>query len=381
MKDSSSLWAGPKIKAGVSFSSSSSYRLIRRLGAGGMGEVWQAERRSAAGHTQMVALKFLSDVHAGGSLVEEALRISKLAHDNIVPFLDSGRDLSGRYFVAMALVNGVDLDGLRALVGLQTEACYEQKPKIRIPGLLVGFIIFMVLRALKYAHAIEFAPGEIGLIHRDISPGNILIDVERGFVKLTDFGVAIQAQGGGSNLNPVAGKVPYMAPEVLRGETVDPRVDLYSLGVVAYEMLTGFNPNVHPSRLRSVIASITDAMMAFEQPLRPCHEVVAGIDPDISAIVAKLIATDPADRYASADEVNVDLVPYLYELGVGPSTASVAAFIHMVQHLDQEPTEEAQRALIFLRGSDGSLLAKPSWSLRPEAVAEIKAGRNPARVW
>ena len=172
-----------------------------------------------------------------------------------------------------------------------------------------------------------------------------------------------------------------MAPEVLRGETVDPSVDLYGLGIVAYELLTGFNPNVHPSRLKSVIASITDAMMSFEQPLRPCHEVVAGIDPDISAIVAKMIATDPNERYKTADAVNVDLVPYLYELGVGPSTASIAAFIDMVKHLDREPSEEAERALIFLRGSDGTLLAKPSWSLRPEAVAEIQAGRNPARVW
>ena len=282
---------------GETFSSGSEYRLLERLGRGGMGEVWKAERTSAAGHKQTVAVKFLTDHRAEqSSLAAEALRMSCLNHDNIVPFLDSGFDGVGRTFVAMAFVQGMDLDGLRDHVGMRAEAAYGGGCEQRIPDQIVGFILFMTLRALSYAHTFPFGDGVVGLIHRDVSPGNILLDEKRGFVKLSDFGVAA-VQGDEEGQGKITGKIPYMAPEVLLQDPVDARADLYSLGLVAYELLTGFNPNIRPHAMNSVIGAITEVMLSLDCPLRPPHEVVEGVSPVLSGIVARMLEKDPARRF------------------------------------------------------------------------------------
>jgi serine/threonine-protein kinase len=198
----SSVPAPPALEEGMAFESGSTYRLVRQQGMGGMGEVWPADRRSAAGHTQRVAVKFLSAGARGSSLAAEALRISQLSHDNIVPFLDSGKDANGRFFVAMAYVEGVDLDGLRDMTGMSGDAVCAGGAGTRLPDAIVGFVVFMVLRALQHAHTFVFEDKVVGLVHRDVSPGNILVDEERGFVKLTDFGVAI---AGGQEHGEVVG--------------------------------------------------------------------------------------------------------------------------------------------------------------------------------
>jgi eukaryotic-like serine/threonine-protein kinase len=181
----------PPLEEEAEFTTESRYRLERLLGEGGMGEVWLADRYSAGGHSRPVAIKYLSRPGSSVSLKAEALRMSHLQHDNIVPFVDSGRDNHGRYFVAMSYVEGMDLDGLRKLAGMEAESVYAGRATRRIPDPISGFILFMVLRALHHAHHHDFGDGVIGLVHRDVSPGNILIDEARGFVKLTDFGVAI----------------------------------------------------------------------------------------------------------------------------------------------------------------------------------------------
>ncbi|HUT76678.1 MAG TPA: serine/threonine-protein kinase, partial [Polyangia bacterium] len=239
---------GP-LEPGGLFNSGSEYRLVERLGRGGMGEVWKAERRSAGGQMQKVAVKFLADSGGAAALDVEALRMSLLSHDNIVPFVDSGCDQDGRFFVAMTFVEGMDLDGLRRMIELDGEAAYQVgRATVRVPEQIVGFVLFMVLRALEYAHTFDFGGGVVGLVHRDISPGNILLDERLGFVKLSDFGVAV-VSGDAAGQRQIAGKVPYMAPEVLIGDLADARSDLYSLGLVAYELATGFNPNVRPAVL------------------------------------------------------------------------------------------------------------------------------------
>lgn len=370
----------PNLEEGTSFHSSSTYRLIRRLGQGGMGEVWLADRLSAGQHSQRVAVKFLFDAHADCSLAQEALRMSHLSHDNIVPFVDSGRDAGGRYFVAMSYIDGFDLDGLRAMVGLTPEATYSQEARVRVPDQLVGFILFMVLRALHHAHTYEFDDGAVGLIHRDVSPGNILIDEERGFVKLTDFGVAVR-QSTETTKTDIAGKVPFMAPEMLIDRTVDIRSDIYALGIVIYELLTGFNPNMNMVKPLNVIGAITNVMLAVERPLRAPHEVVEGIDPTISAIVTKMLASDPDKRYLTAAAVSADVSRCLFSEGVGPTTASLASYIGMIRHPKRKVTRHDRNALPFLYNRKGDLDIRPKWRLTKEATQEIAAERTPGRVW
>ncbi len=345
-----------------------------------MGEVWLAERVSEGKHSQKVAVKFIYSNDQHLMLADEALRMSHLAHDNIVPFIDSGRDSDGRFFVAMAYVDGMDLNKLRELSGSTSEAAYTGKATGRVPDLIVGFLMFMVLRALHHAHSHDFGDGVVGLIHRDVSPGNILINDKQGFVKLTDFGVAVR-QSSEKNSKGVAGKVPYMAPEVLADEELDTRSDLYSLGLVAYELLTGFNPNIHPLGLVSVISAITHVMLAFEKPLRPPHEVIEGINPELSRIVAKMLEINPDDRYQSADRIIADIVPVLYGGGVGPGSEALVAYLDLLSAPEKEVPGRIRAILAFLVDSDGSLNFRPQWVLTPAAREDVEAGRNPGRIF
>ncbi len=362
---------------GMTFESVSRYRLKHRLGEGGMGEVWLADRLSAGDHSQKVAVKFIRVGDAGQMLAKEALRISRLSHDNIVPFVDSGRDSNGRFFVAMAYVEGTDLRGLRELIGLTLEAAHKGEATCRIPDPLVGFLMFMVLRALHYAHMFDFGEGVVGLIHRDVSPGNILIDEAKGFVKLSDFGVAAR-QSNEAIHKQIAGKIPYMAPEVLIGRSVDTRSDIYALGLVAYELLTGFNPNIHPSQLSSVLGTITNVMCALEKPLRPPHEVLEGIDPTLSRIVARMLAAKPQDRYPSANAVIGDLVNCLYKHGVGPGSESLVSYMTLLRNPDMEPSPNSR--LTFTTEKNDRLNIRPKWVLTPDAAEDLAADRNPGRI-
>ncbi len=360
--------AAVPLKADMEFESVSTYTLKNRLGEGGMGDVWLAERLSAGAHSQLVAIKFLRSRDAGEILADEALRVSLLSHDNIVPFVDSGRDAEGRFFVAMAYVNGVDLVGLRKMVG----------SKYRLPDPMVGFIVFMVLRALNYAHTYRFENGDVGLIHRDVSPGNILIDEIRGFVKLTDFGVALR-KSATTQKSTIAGKVPYMAPEVLREEKVDARADLYSLGLVAYELITGINPNVESSQFSNVFGAITNIMLALEHPVRPPDEVMEGVDPFLSRIVAKLLETSEDDRYPSAQDAINDLALCLYDNGVGPTTDSLATYMKMLRNPDSLELVKKTTALPFFEAGEGGRSIRPKRILTKKAAESLIRGVNPGR--
>jgi serine/threonine protein kinase len=368
------------LEPGSLFGSGSEYRLVARLGRGGMGEVWKAERRSAGGHVQKVAVKFLADAGRAAALDVEALRMSLLSHDNIVPFVDSGCDQEGRFFVAMTFVEGMDLDGLRRMIGLEGEAAYQVgHAAVRVPEQIVGFVLFMVLRALEYAHTFDFGGGVVGLVHRDISPGNILLDERRGFVKLSDFGVAV-VSGDAAGQRQIAGKVPYMAPEVLVGDLADARSDIYALGLVAYELATGFNPNVRPALLKSVIGTVTEVMLSVEKPLVPAHEVVEGVSPAFSEIVARLLERDPAARYQTAAEALDQVSVYLFEKGFGPTTASLVKYFEVMREPERKLEPQERGPLRFLDWRRGMAAVRPPWTLTEAAARAVAAGSNPARL-
>jgi serine/threonine-protein kinase len=369
-----------RLEKDATFASKSTYKLIARLGRGGMGEVWKAERTSAGGHGQIVAVKFLTETANGqASLAAEALRMSRLSHDNIVQYLDSGVDEAGRVFVAMTFVEGLDLDGLRELVGIGSERVHQGQAAHRLPEQIVGFVAFMTLRGLSYAHNYDFGGGVVGLVHRDVSPGNILLDERRGFVKLSDFGVAA-VLGDVEGAGQITGKVPYMAPEVLIGDPVDARADLYALGLVVYELLTGFNPNMRPAASQSVIGAITEVMLSIEKPLRPPHRLLAGLDEEISRITTKLLARDPGERYASADDALEDLGGYLFNRGFGPTTTSLADYLALLRRPAAHPMPGAYTSLRFLDWTDAERTVRPPWILTAEAAADLARGLNPGRV-
>jgi eukaryotic-like serine/threonine-protein kinase len=254
------------------------YKLRALLGSGGMAEVYLAHDEVL---DRDVALKLLKDQYAGNDeLVErfrrEARSAASLSHPHIVPVLDWGETGDGTYYIAMEyLLSGTLKDRITSEGTLSPQTVVE-----------VGL---QIAKALEAAH-------ERGVIHRDIKPRNILI-TDSGHVKVTDFGIARAAEATTvSDLGDILGSVRYMSPEQAAGERVGPASDLYSLGVVLYEMLTG--------RVPFEVETPADVPVkhAEEPPPRP-REVNPEVPEGTDALVMRLLAKDPDNRYGSAAEV------------------------------------------------------------------------------
>jgi len=291
------------------------YRLIGRIGAGGMAEVFEGLALGEAGFEKRVAIKRIlpslaRDPALTGLLVEEARVASRLAHGNLVQVLDLGR-AGGDYYLVMELVDGADLASLqRHLPGLGLELP---------PGLAV-WICRQVLAGLHFVHQLGDADGQpLHLVHRDVSPGNILVS-RAGQVKLTDFGIvkardrAIHTEAG-----LIRGKAAYMPPEQAAGEPLDQRADLFSLGVVLHELLVGralFAGDSPAAVLRRVVSLEREPAPA-PSSLRP------GLPATLDAVVGCALAPCPAGRYPSARAFDEALEAAALEAGLRGSAAEL----------------------------------------------------------
>jgi serine/threonine protein kinase len=258
------------------------YELRGPVGSGGMANVFLAHDEVL---DRDVALKLLKDQYAENEeFVErfkrEARSAASLSHPHIVPVFAWGETGDGMYYIAMEYLSG----------GTLKERIIS---KGALPARTAAAVALQIAEALQAAH-------EQGMIHRDIKPRNILI-TDSGHVKVADFGIAHAAEASTiSDLGDILGSVKYMSPEQAIGEPVGPESDLYSLGVVLYEMLTG--------RVPFEVATPTDVPVkhAEEPPPHP-KEINPKVPEGTDALVMKLLATDPADRYASAGELIEDL--------------------------------------------------------------------------
>ncbi len=263
------------------------YRLIERIASGGMGEVFKAKLVREGGFEKIVAIKRMlpnlsHDAAFEARFCSEARLSARLNHTNIVHVYDFGRQ-ADTLFLAMEYVEGVDLRSLLAQLREGGE---------RLPVAVALDIAIQACRGLDYAHRIKDEQGrELGLIHRDISPSNLLLSFE-GEVKLTDFGLAaVRKQAGQDHL---AGKYSYMPPEQIRGEPLDRRSDLYSLGLVLHEMLTNrqsYPSAIPPEALMRQIVSGT-----LEPPEAP------GVSSSLADTVMDACALEKADRPPTTEE-------------------------------------------------------------------------------
>ena len=209
---------------------SGKYRLDARLGGGGMAEVFLGSTVGAEGFSRKVAIKRVlggfSDNRAFADMfVSEAQISSRLVHPNIVSVLDFDRDAEKRLFLVMELVEGKDLDAL-----ISTGV---------LPFPVVVFVISEVLRGLGYAHDLPVGSDVRGVVHRDVSPHNVLLSWE-GAVKVSDFGIAkARAASEATASEFIKGKPAYMSPEQANGQRLDGRSDLFAVGVMLWEMLVG----------------------------------------------------------------------------------------------------------------------------------------------
>lgn len=256
------------------------YVIKRKLGSGGMADVYLAEDQELG---RRVALKLLDDRHASDDQFVERFRreaqsAAGLNHPNIVSIFDRGR-AEGTYYIAMEYLDGRTLKELLVRNG-------------PTPVPIAIDYARQILGALAFAH-------RNGIIHRDIKPHNIVVGGD-GRLKVTDFGIARSGASQMTEAGSIVGTAQYLSPEQARGAPVDPRSDLYSLGIVLYEMLTGAVPFTGD-------APVEIAMKHLSQVPKPPSALRENVPHDLDAIVMRALAKDPDQRYGSAEEMDADL--------------------------------------------------------------------------
>ena len=285
------------------------YQLLERVAVGGMAEVFRAKRTGVEGFEKVVAVKrILSHLSDNKEFVDmfidEAKMVAGLAHPNVAQIFDLGKH-DKNYWIAMEYVHGRDL---RTIIRRARER------GLKIPLDISTYVVSKVCAALEYAHRKKDEKGQPMLIvHRDISPQNILISFE-GDVKLTDFGIAKAAsKASTTDKGALRGKLLYMSPEQAWGKPMDKRSDVFSLGIVFYEMLTEQKPFLGTSE-----TSILETVRECRVP--PPTTINDKIPEKLEKVVMKALERDPEVRYQDAGEMLRDLERVLHEWQ--PATAT-----------------------------------------------------------
>jgi len=310
------------------------YKLVRLIASGGMAEVYLARQAGAAGFEKLVCLKrILPHLSRDRQFVEmflnEARLAARLDHPNIVSIYDLG-EANGNYFIAMEFIDGPSLRAVAKRARERGE---------RLPIAEVVKIVSMAAAGLHHAHELADAGGRpLGLVHRDISPDNILVH-RNGVAKVVDFGIAKAANSSGkTRTGALKGKVAYMPPEQLRGDPLDRRTDVFALGVVLYEMLAGQRPWEGDSDV-SLIGRIMT-----EEP-KPFATVRLDAPPGLIAVLDRALAKDREARYSSCHDLQADLEALLVSLGKTITAARVSDFAKAYEEPVPAPDESTGAAM------------------------------------
>lgn len=275
------------------------YQLFDRVGAGGMAEIFLARARTELGGARLVVVKQILPQLSGNDsfadmLITEAKLAAQLNHANIVQVFDLGRH-DGVLFIAMEYVEGFDLNEL-------LRRCARQG--VALPVEFALLITMEVLRGLSYAHRFVDVQGRaLGIVHRDVSPSNVLISVE-GEVKLCDFGIA-RANDAADLVTEdvIKGKAGYMSPEHARGEVIDARADVFSAGIILWELLAG------RKLYRGGNGSTLE--MARRAQIPPLPQRGLPFESDLHEIVERALARSRDGRYSSAQAMLRELESYV----------------------------------------------------------------------
>ena len=320
------------------------YELLEQIGQGGMGEVYKALLHTNVGLSEKVAIKTIREefLKEGSSaeatqfflqnFEKETTILSELnGHPNIVGFkgADYIKRQSGKtLFLVMEYIEGFDLGGFMDMHLLNPDTIAKGKA-FMIPPEFIGFILFRIANALDYANRFQFSNGREGVVHLDISPGNVLLNGNLGLVKLADFGVAASLGDILKNEgNALVGKPSYVSPEVVNEGEITTTTDLYSLGIIMYEMMTGFNPNRVEENGQMALGALKERIIAVQgRELIPPHKLIKGVDERLSEIIVQLMEQDPDNRFSSALELHDVVGEAIYGKGFGPTDRSLAKYI------------------------------------------------------
>ncbi len=316
------VWAGSGpgaslMRPGARVQLSKSYQLIRKLAAGGMAEVFLARTDGPRGFSKTLVLKrILPHLARDDQFVEmflnEARLVAQINHPNVVQIFDFG-EFEGSYYIAMEYIDGPNL---RALMRKAHSMALELAPA------LCARMVASACEGLAYAHELVDPQTQqpLGLVHRDVSPDNILI-ARNGTVKVVDFGIAkVIGQRHRTKAGTIKGKLPYMPPEQMRGKPLDRRVDVFALGVVLYELLTFKRP----------FGAGTEAQLmeaVIQKPMRPLKDHRPDVPEALERIIARCLEKDREGRYPSCRQLRADLERFIQSAGEPVGTEELAGLV------------------------------------------------------
>ena len=293
------------------------YTVLDRLGGGGQAEVFRGMAESIQGYKKAVAIKrvlphLTSNPQFVAMFLDEARLSLFLQHANVVQVFDVSKAEDGTYFLVMEFVDGCDLKHLMA---------HQAAKNIRDLGLGL-YIVTEAAKGLHYAHTLEhpYTGKPLGIVHRDISPPNIMLS-KNGEVKVVDFGLAkATSQLENTDEGVVKGKFSYLSPEAASGEDVDARADVFALGTITWELLSGRRLFVGDDPYATV-QLVREARVPSLPALDP------NISPELDAIVRQALARDPAARFQSAADYGDALAGFLFSNQLKASSRDVSVAV------------------------------------------------------
>jgi len=345
------------------------YHLLAQLAAGGMAEIWLAHRGKADGKSELVVVKKMLERLAGDKkylemFIDEARVTSRLDHPNIVRVIETGRS-RGSVFIILEYLEGESL-------GYLARKASEQER--HLPPELAAGIAAQVCDALEYAHRAVDARGKpLHIIHRDISPGNIIV-LYNGRVKLVDFGIAQAADKMHLTRTGVTkGKLAYMSPEQATGRKLDGRSDIFSLGIVLWELLARKRLFHHEVELHTL-----RAIAACEIP--SIREIRPDVPAELEAVAVRALAKTPKERFATAGQMGAALRTSLRKLGMTAVEPKIRAFYQTALSERVETKRKLLRQVESAPASEQSFeLLKPATEASlPSAPSEEVLSAEPA---
>ena len=347
------------------------YVLLDRVGVGGMAEVFRAVMPGAQGFQRTFVVKRIIGERAQSPyfvdmFVREARINAVLHHPNIVQVFDFG-EVDGTYFLAMEYVRGRDVSAIARRLRHRARPC---------PVGVAAFVAHEVAQALGYAHALTSPAGTpLNVVHRDVSPSNIICQ-RAGGVKLLDFGIAqaLTEPEADKTQRMFKGKIAYVAPERIKGQPADSRADLFSLGVVLWELLAGrklFRGKTEVETLNNVV----------EMPVPALSSLRADVPAELERIIVRALARDPAERYATAYELAEELEAVLAGLRYQPR--ALPTLLHELFGAELSSRQIPAASLTpELLAAGTTTTATPSPNVAPaRSVAIPTAARAPRSRW
>ncbi|MBE9544049.1 MAG: protein kinase [Proteobacteria bacterium] len=302
------------------------YQLLDKIAVGGMAELFRAKLTGAQGFEKLIAIKKILPNLSGeesllSAFIDEAKLAALLHHENIIQIYDFG-SMDDQYFIAMEYLFGKDLRTI-------TRTARKKDLALGMENIL--YIVSRICDGLDYSHNLKDLQGKpLKIIHRDINPQNILITYE-GQVKIIDFGIAKAASHNTKTReNLIKGKLAYMSPEQANGQQIDHRSDIFSTGIILYELLA--IRRMFTGETMQVLSLVRDAQ--YDPP----EEVIADLPSKLNAILRQALAKDPDDRYQSASEMLADIEEFMFELSLRPNARSFAGY--MKELFEEEYAEE-----------------------------------------